>query len=156
MNDSDLERFHDNYLADDEAMPIIAELHAEYGESFLCECLRGDEVRHTLTIIYEVKKELKDRFLLAEDADEHTTAKELRLDTLFPNLVNIMSYEKMLIELEERGWISYFRIMRPFAPNSNYRSVKRIVYAKGYNWDKCPKAIQDHFLTVKAEGNTKT
>jgi hypothetical protein len=179
MNDKDLERFQDNYAADAEALPLVAELHATYGESFLCECLRGDDILHTLSIMCEVKQEMRDKFLLSvcstnhinehelgldglfpnlihlmTISTNHINEHELGLDGLFPNLIHLMSYEKMLEHLEEKGWISIFTILRPFRLEERYRYVDKTIYAKGYNWEKCPKSIQEHFLKIKKEKST--
>ena len=154
MNDKDLERFQDNYAADAEALPLVAELHATYGESFLCECLRGDDILHTLSIMCEVKQEMRDKFLLSVCSTNHINEHELGLDGLFPNLIHLMSYEKMLEHLEEKGWISIFTILRPFRLEERYRYVDKTIYAKGYNWEKCPKSIQEHFIKIKKEKST--
>ena len=151
MNDRDLERFQDNYAADAEALPLVAELHATYGESFLCECLRGDDTLHTLSIMWEVKRELEERFLASVCATEDIREEELKLDILFPNLTCVMSYDKLFQYLQEKEWIALFDIVDPKRSSPGWRVIGRTIFAKGFSWDKCPQPIKEHFLAIKKE-----
>ena len=155
MYDRDLERFQDNYAADAEALPLVAELHATYGESFLCECLRGDDTLHTLSIMGEVKRELEERFLASVCDTEDIREEELKLDVLFPNLTCVMSYDKLFQYLQEKEWIALFDIADSKRSSPGWRVIGRTIFAKGFSWDKCPKPIQDHFLNLKSRHTAK-
>lgn len=149
MRDKDLERFQDNYFADQEALPLVAELHATYGESFLCECLKGDDVHHTLAIMVEVKRELEERFLVSVSASDDIREQALELDVLFPNLKLVMSYDKLFEYLEQKNWISLFDIEDSENSKPFWRIIKRTIFAKGLSWESCPQPIREHFLRIK-------
>lgn len=155
MYQADLERFQENYLADDEALPLVAELHTKYSEMFLCEHLRDETTRHSLTLMCEIKKELEERFLISICSTNHTIEEELRIDDLFPNIFLLIDYDRIIEMLVKKEWIDEFIIMKP-RNGDWYRSRERTIFAKGNRWKECPTYIQEHFNFVKASGNTNT
>lgn len=154
MRDRDLERFQDNYAADAEALPLVAELHATYGEEFLCECLFDPETLHTLPVMVQVKRDLEDKFLVAVKSDEDCFEEKLKLDVLFPNIKCIMDYNKLLEILEKKGWIWVFKIVDESRSLPHWRVIGKSIFSKGHEWDKCPREIQNHFLGIKKENHT--
>ena len=149
MNERELKRFQDNYPCDPEALPLVEDLHDTFGECFLCEKLYGCDVNHTLTLMEEIKGELEADFLVSVCATNDLTEEVLSLDILFPNLICLMDYERMIEALEKKEWIGIYKIMKPFKKEDSWRSLERTIYVKGSKWNDCPKIVRDHFLSVK-------
>lgn len=151
MYQADLDRFKENYLIDDEALPLMAGLHDTYGEEFLCDCLGDENTLHTLEKMKNIEREMQEKFISSVCSTNEILEKKLRIDELFPNLYLIFSYEDLIQTLCSNDWIIEYSIMNARKPNHWFISRKKAIFVKGEKWDKCPETIKKHFLRVKSQ-----
>ena len=152
MNDAYLERLKKNIMIDQEALPLMVELHDTYGEEFLYEHLYAYDNLHTLAMVEEIKREMEDKFIISVCANNHITEKELKLDLLFHNCHYLISYDEMIEILIKNKWIARDRIYRNLGV-SEYRALVRTIYSKGMNFEECPSHVKGHFILLKHENN---
>lgn len=157
--DEDLAQFKTEFEYTNLAEDLIDSIFYKFCRETLNRYLEDDEAPYDVHQMNDINAKIEEDYLTFVCSSEDILHEKIKLYELFPNsnlLIGGMYPDSDILDiLIKNEWIQEDKIWK-YPNSSNWWSVDRTFLFKGYNWDKCPQPIKDHFLKLKEQNAQAT